>query len=77
MFPTASGPDAELTQQLVSFASRLDALQEQIAQLALALLNERERSVDQRISTLESLLLPLMRRQIWKRIIVIGGCKFG
>ena len=62
--PTTSGPDAELTQKLASLASRLDSLQEQIAQLALALLNARERSVEQRISTLESLLQPFKGGQM-------------
>ena len=38
-------------------------LQEQITQLALALLQERERSVEHRLTTLESLLQPLVERQ--------------
>jgi DNA-binding transcriptional MerR regulator len=64
VFPTVPRPDAELTQKLAGLASRLDSLQEQVAQLALVLLHERERSVEQRISTLESLLQPFMGGQM-------------
>jgi hypothetical protein len=39
-------------------------LQEQIAQLTLALLKERERSVEHRLTALESLLQPLIGRQL-------------
>ncbi len=64
LFPTPHVSDAELTQKLACLESRLDTLQEQIAQLALALLQERERSVEHRISTLESLLQQFMQRQM-------------
>jgi hypothetical protein len=57
-------PDAELTQKLACLESRRDTLQEHIAQLALALLQERERSVEHRISTLESLLHQFLERQM-------------
>ena len=39
-------------------------LQEQIAQLTLALLKERERTVEHRLTALESLLQPLLGRQV-------------
>jgi hypothetical protein len=39
-------------------------LQEQIAQLTLALLKERERAVEHRLTTLESLLQALLGRQL-------------
>jgi len=64
LLPTPHESDAELTQKLACLESRLDTLQEQIAQLALALLQERERSVDHRLATLESLLQSLMGRQM-------------
>jgi hypothetical protein len=63
LLPTPHVSDAELTQKLACLESRLDTLQEQIAQLALALLQERERSVDHRITTLESLMQPFMGGQ--------------
>ncbi len=56
--------DAELIQKLACLERRLDTLQERSAQLALALLQERERSVEHRISALESLLQPFMGGQI-------------
>ncbi len=64
LLPTPHVSDAELTQKLACLESRLDTLQEQIAQLALALLQERERSVEHRITTLESLMQPFMERQM-------------
>ena len=64
LLPTPHVSDAELTQKLACLESRLDTLQEQIAQLALALLQERERSVDHRITTLESLMQQFMERQM-------------
>ena len=62
LFPTPQVSDAQLTQKLACLESRLDSLQEQIAQLALALLQERERSVEHRISTLESHLATIHGR---------------
>jgi DNA-binding transcriptional MerR regulator len=64
LLPTPHVSDAELTQKLACLEIRLDTLQEQIAQLALALLQERERSVEHRIVTLESLLQQFMGRQM-------------
>jgi hypothetical protein len=64
LLPTPHVSDAELTQKLACLESRLDTLQEQSAQLALALLQERERAVEHRITTLESLMQPFMGRQM-------------
>jgi hypothetical protein len=46
-------------QRLACLESKIATLQEQLAGLALALLHERERTVEQRISTLEALIHPL------------------
>ncbi len=64
LLPTPHVPDAELTQKLACLESRLDTLQEQIAQFALALLQERERSIEHRITTLESLMQHFMGGQM-------------
>ncbi len=64
VFPAPHGSGTELAQKLACLESRLNTLQEHIAQLALALLQERERSVEHRITTLESLMQPFMERQI-------------
>jgi hypothetical protein len=55
-WPTTSPPEAGLIQQLISLETRLVTLQEQFAQLALALLQQREQHYEQRITVLESLL---------------------
>ncbi len=44
--------------------TRMLTLQEQIAQLTLALLKERERAVEHRLTALESLMQPLLGRQV-------------
>jgi hypothetical protein len=46
-------------QRLSCLESKIATLQEQLAGLALALLHERERTVEHRISTLEALIHPL------------------
>ena len=56
--------EADLIQKLACLETRVVTLQEQITQLALALLQERERSVEHRLTSLESLLQPLVERQI-------------
>ncbi len=66
VFPAPHGSDTELAQKLACLESRRNTLQEHIAHLALALLQERERSVEHRITTLESLMHPFMERQIPK-----------
>jgi hypothetical protein len=55
---------ADQIQRLASRETRMLALQEQMAQLTLALLQERERSVEHRLTILESLLQPLLGRQL-------------
>jgi hypothetical protein len=53
--PTASSAsEADLLQRLSCLETKIITLQEQLAQLALALLHERERTVEQRISALEA-----------------------
>lgn len=54
--PSAS--EADLIQRLSGLETKLATLQEQLAQLALALLHERERTVEQRLAALEALLQP-------------------
>jgi hypothetical protein len=44
--------------------TKIVTLQEQIAQLTLALLQERERSVEQRLTTLESLMQAFIGKQM-------------
>ena len=55
---------ADQIQRLASLETRMLTLQEQMAQLTLALLQERERSVEHRLTTLAALLQPLMGRQL-------------
>ena len=62
--PTFFSQETELIQRLLSLETRVVTLQEQVAQLALTLLQERERSVEHRITTLESLMQPFMGRQM-------------
>jgi DNA-binding transcriptional MerR regulator len=61
---TSFPQEADLIQKLSSLETRIVTLQEQLAQLALALLQERERTVEQRITTLESLVQQLVGRQM-------------
>jgi len=56
--PSVSGTD--LIQKLSCLETRIVTLQEQLAQLALALLHEREQTVERRIAALESLVQPLV-----------------
>jgi hypothetical protein len=56
--------EADLIQKLSCLETKVVTLQEQLAQLALVLLQERERSVEQRLTVLESLLQPLVGRQL-------------
>lgn len=55
-----SVPETDLIQRLSCLETRFVSMQEQLTQLALALLQERERTVEHRIAALESLLQPLM-----------------
>jgi hypothetical protein len=56
--------EADLIQKLSGLETKIATLQEQMAQLTLALLKERERSVEHRLTALESLLPPLLGRQL-------------
>jgi hypothetical protein len=58
--PAHSVSEADLIQKLSCLETKIVTLQEQLAQLALALLQERERSVEHRIANLESLLQQLV-----------------
>ena len=55
---------ADLIQKLICLETKVVTLQEQFAQLALTLLQEREQSVERRITVLESLIQPLVGRQM-------------
>jgi DNA-binding transcriptional MerR regulator len=59
--PSAHLPD--LIQRLSCLETRVVTLQEQLAQLALTLLHERERTVESRIAALEAVVQPLVGRQ--------------
>ena len=61
---TPSGSEVDLIQKLAGLETKIVTLQEQFAQLALTLLQERERSVEQRLTALESLLHQLLGRQM-------------
>ncbi len=60
--PISHLPEADQVQRLASLEIKVLTLQEQMAQLTLALLQERERSVEQRLTALESLRQPFMGR---------------
>ncbi len=62
--PAPYAPEGDLIQKLICLETKVVTLQEQLAQLALTLLQERERSVERRITVLESLLQPLLARQL-------------
>jgi hypothetical protein len=63
-FPLSYLREADQIHRLASLETRMLTLQEQLAQLTLALLQERERSVEHRLTALESLLQPLLGRQL-------------
>ena len=63
-FLPSSKSEADLTQKLSGLETKIATLQEQIAQLTLALLQERERSVEHRLTTLESLMQVFMGGQM-------------
>jgi hypothetical protein len=58
--PAPSVPETDLVKRLSCLETRIVTLQEHLAQLALTVLHERERTVEQRIAALESLIQPLM-----------------
>ena len=63
-FLTSSGSESDLLQKLSGLETKIATLQEQVAQLTLALLQARERSVEHRLTTLESLMQAFMGRQM-------------
>lgn len=54
--PVPSTPETDLIQKLVCLETKVVTLQEQLAQLALALLQERDRNVERRLSALETVM---------------------
>jgi DNA-binding transcriptional MerR regulator len=62
--PALCVSEADLIQKLLCLETKVVTLQEQLAQLALVLLQERERSVEQRLTALECLLQSLLGRQL-------------
>ncbi len=62
--PAPYAPEADLIQKLICLETKVVTLQEQLTQLALTLLQERERSVGHRLTVLESLMQPLVGRQM-------------
>jgi hypothetical protein len=57
---TSSASEVDLIQRLSCLETRMVTVQEQLTQLALALLHERERTVEHRITALEALIHPLV-----------------
>jgi len=64
LLSASSASLADLLQKLAGLETRIVTLQEQIAQLALALLQERERTIEARIAALESFVQPLAGRHV-------------
>lgn len=54
----SAAPEADLRQELLRLQVQVASLQEQLAHLALEVLRGRESSTEQRLSTLEALILP-------------------
>ena len=52
--------ETDLIKQLASLEAKMSTMQEQLAQLALALLSERSQRYEQRLSTLEALVQQTM-----------------
>jgi hypothetical protein len=63
-FPLSPTHEADQLQRLASLETKMLTLQEQMTQLTLALLKERERAVEHRLTALESLLHPLLARPV-------------
>jgi hypothetical protein len=64
---SSSAPSAclvDLIPRLSCLETKIVTVQEQLAQLALALLNARERTVEHRLATLEALIPPLVGGQM-------------
>jgi hypothetical protein len=63
-FLTSSGSEAGLIQKLSGLETKIATLQEQVTQLTLALLQEWERSLEHRLTALESLMPTFLGRQM-------------
>jgi hypothetical protein len=62
-FLVPNGSEAGLTHKLSDLETRVTTLQEQLAQLSLALLKAQERAIEYRLTALEALLQPLVEKQ--------------
>jgi hypothetical protein len=62
--PAPCAPEVDLIEKLSCLETKIVTLQEQLAQVALALLQERERTVEHRIAALESLTQSLAGRHL-------------
>jgi hypothetical protein len=62
--PATSPPEADLIQKLSCLETKIVTLQEHLAQLALALLQERERSVERRLLALETVTAELVGKLV-------------
>jgi DNA-binding transcriptional MerR regulator len=62
--PSSSLPEADLIQKLSSLETKIATLQEQLAQFALVLFQERENSVERQLTTLEALIQELVGRPV-------------
>jgi hypothetical protein len=56
LLPTSLSPEADLRKQLACLETKMTTMQEQLAQLALCLLGEREERYEQRLRVLEARL---------------------
>jgi len=63
--PTSLPQEADLIQKLSCLEAKVATLQEHLAQLALALLEARERSVERRISALETVTAELVAKPVF------------
>src|ERR1051326_6605946 len=68
-----SAPEAGLIQRLADLETKISTLPEQLAGLALALLQERERTVERRITALEALIPALMHKHLPPDLLELGG----
>jgi hypothetical protein len=66
--------EADQIQRLACLETQMLTLQEQVTQLTLALLQERERSVEHRLTTLESFMPAFMGRQM-SNLSVAESCQ--
>lgn len=62
--PLGQPPEAELLPKLSRLETTVATLQEQVARLALALLQERERSMERRLAALETLTAELVGKSL-------------